>query len=703
MANELHREKARGPSGNAAFVKAGREWLRRRGGSAESRQALLELTARQFLTAPLRPADASAPTRCAKRVRAELGGPTGLFDDFTFDHDEAGTNNGAVTPAVLGDLYEATLPDRRRSGVYYTPGPVVLSICAEAMVASLSTESDRPSKSIRPPRILDPACGCGAFLVGMHLLMEALNRELGDRKPGPPIPVKFVGIDLDAEALNIARCRLTIRKELAARQGWPKLVDEELIVGDSLELEHSEPFDIVIGNPPYGTKAPRTVRNRFFPAEEGSQARDMYGLFIARALELLRPGGSLGFVVSDTFRTIRQHRPLRKRLLEQTTIRSVIDQPRGLFDAAVNTCVLMLVNSPPPDDHEMVSSIPDNRGWHRVGKPYAPDFYRHRKPQPSGHTNRGARYRQALPLTYDSCPIFTCSAEIFRRFTDSGLQRLGEAARIVQGLATGDNAYFLRRIEGARGQYRVVDDARILAPEEIAGLSAEEKINGVDPTQHGGRSFVPYDKGGQNHTRLGLLANYYRPSEYYIDWSHEAVARLRSRRSRRQNGRIASRFQNADCYFVPGITWSDVGYYSPTFRLSGPAVFDVKGSRIIPHELERLYLLGLLCSSPVRFFLKAIANHTVSTQVEDIRRIPLPRCSQSVANDVRRMVDGIVRQQQAAPEIPHDYRAEQEEIDRIFFGLYGLTKREQNEIRRWHHNRYPGLENKTARQLKNRR
>jgi len=671
-------------------VQAGQEWLRRRRSSAESREALLEYTARQFLTVSRSPAVA-ASAEIADGVRDESDLTARLFDGFSFDPDEARADNDAVTPAVLGDLYETTLPDRRRSGVYYTPVQVVMSICEKVRAAALSADPDQVYGSIRSLRILDPSCGCGAFLVGMHLFLETLNRAAERQEPGRSVPVKFVGIDLDAEALKIARYRLAIRKKLAARRGRSELIDTELIVGDSLELGHAEPFDMVIGNPPYGTKAPRSVRDRYFPPNEGSQARDMYGLFVARALELLRPGGSLGFVVSDTWRTIKQHRPLRKRLLEQTTIQSVIDQPRGLFDAAVNTCVLILVNSPPPDGHEMVSSVPDDRDRHVPGRRYAPDVYRHVTARPDGCADRGVRYSQVLPLIYDSCPIFTCSSELFRRFTNAGLKRLGDAARIVQGLATGDNGYFLRRIDSACGQYRLVETAAILTPEEIAGLSAAERFGGVDPARYGGRTFVPYDKGGQNHTRLGLLANYYRPIDYYIDWSSEAVARLRSRRSKRQSGRIASRFQNADCYFVPGITWSDVGYYSPTFRLSGPAVFDVKGSRIIPYELDRFYLLGLLCSLPVRFFLKAIANHTVSTQVEDIRRIPLPRCADSVHKDVRRLVRKIIDRQRADPEIPYDYRAEQAEIDDVFCRLYGITTREEEEMRRWYHNRYPGL------------
>ncbi|MBU2652512.1 MAG: hypothetical protein KKA81_16420, partial [Bacteroidetes bacterium] len=149
-------------------------------------------------------------------------------------------------------------------------------------------------------------------------------------------------------------------------------------------------------------------------------------------------------------------------------------------------------------------------------------------------------------------------------------------------------------------------------------------------------------------------------------------------------------FQNADCYFVPGLTWSDVGFYSPTFRLSGKGVFDVKGSRILTGELDRYFLLGLLCSKPVRFFIKAIANHTVSTQVDDIRQVPLPHPNGQPAEQISRLVMTIIDKQRCNRP-GADIGREQDAIEQLVCRMYRLTNSQIEEIDRWYAGRYPKL------------
>ncbi|MEH2339225.1 Eco57I restriction-modification methylase domain-containing protein [Nostoc sp.] len=79
-------------------------------------------------------------------------------------------------------------------------------------------------------------------------------------------------------------------------------------------------FDLVIANPPYGASVDDNMRNLYFDRRsEGAQSKDTYGLFMARGLQLLKHSGQLCYIISDTWRTIKSHKPLRKRLLENTT------------------------------------------------------------------------------------------------------------------------------------------------------------------------------------------------------------------------------------------------------------------------------------------------------------------------------------------------------------------------------------------------
>lgn len=70
----------------------------------------------------------------------------------------------------------------------------------------------------------------------------------------------------------------------------------------------------------------------------------------------------------------------------------------------------------------------------------------------------------------------------------------------------------------------------VLSDAEVAALTPAEKRNGIDPSQHSGRHFVPYDKGGASDAEGGWLPNYYVPTEYYIDWSQVTCPRFLGQR-----------------------------------------------------------------------------------------------------------------------------------------------------------------------------
>ncbi len=146
----------------------------------------------------------------------------------------------AVDPEMLGKIFEELVTGRHESGSYYTPKPVVAFMCREALkgylggatgeseaaLAKFVDEND-PSDLRHPERILDalrrvkvcdPACGSGAYLLGMlHELLEQRQalfaargvdaRTVYERKL-EIIQNNLYGVDLDPFAVNIARLRL---------------------------------------------------------------------------------------------------------------------------------------------------------------------------------------------------------------------------------------------------------------------------------------------------------------------------------------------------------------------------------------------------------------------------------------------------------------------------------------------------------------
>ena len=400
-------------------------------------------------------------------------------------------------------------------------------------------------------------------------------------------------------------------------------------------------FDVVVANPPYGATVDDSTRDLYFDRKtEGAQSKDTYGLFIARGLQLLKPGGKLSYIVSDTWRTIKSHRPLRKRILAETQIDHIIDLPSWIFKATVNNCIFTAAKEISDDRHHLITADLHNlkdKDWNNLALNLNAVADQSVDLQPLHYARY--TYPQALISSYDNLSFFIASPTLYKLLSDKKFNRLGSFADVKVGLQTGDNAYYLRKRTEARGSYQILDESKLLTDREIDRLSDNEKLNGVDPAQYEGRHFIPYDKGGESDAGEGWLPNYYVPTQYFIDWSKSAVHRLKtvtcadvkSRKGQESKinpadySKVASRFQNSEYYFREGLTFSPTGVYSPTFRLGSSAVFGNKGSTIFFKKLDPQVMLSILTSSLGRYLLKSYSCHTVETGEEVITQLILPK------------------------------------------------------------------------------
>jgi hypothetical protein len=196
---------------------------------------------------------------------------------------------------------------RRRLGAWYTPAPIVSFVLDQ--VGALGG------------RVLDPACGDGRFLA-----------EVARRSPGASI----VGLDIDAEALALAREALPVA---------------DLRQGDALEVGWDGPYDVVVGNPPFlGQMAAATTRGGRSPIGGGTYA-DTAALFMALAVRLARPdGGRVGLVLPASLLATRDAQPIRRAVLADARLDGLWWAGTSLFDAAVDTCVVILVRGEPQGD-----------------------------------------------------------------------------------------------------------------------------------------------------------------------------------------------------------------------------------------------------------------------------------------------------------------------------------------------------------------
>lgn len=199
--------------------------------------------------------------------------------NFTVKEDEPLEKEVAIDPEMLGKVFENLLEEnlRKGKGTYYTPREIVHYMCHESIINYLSSEvsldqdvirnfldreqslekKETLSSAIREKareidekladiKVLDPACGSGAFLVGMlHEVINArlsLNRELGRslseyELKKATIQNNIYGVDIDPGASEIAKLRLwltlVVDHNLSEIEPLPNL-DYKIMVGNSL-------------------------------------------------------------------------------------------------------------------------------------------------------------------------------------------------------------------------------------------------------------------------------------------------------------------------------------------------------------------------------------------------------------------------------------------------------------------------------------
>ena len=405
--------------------------------------------------------DVIAPDSAIEPVLSEL------FDKFNFTVLESTPFDVevAVDPEMLGKVFEELVTGRHESGAYYTPRPIVAFMCREVLKghldgrdtgvsseaidrfvdhrdASVIPLSAAPaiSKALDEVSVVDPACGSGAYLLGMLQELVELHTALFnvgvDARSLHQLKLHIIernlyGVDIDEFAVNIAMLRLwlSLAIEYEGEQPDPlPNLDFKIVCGDSLlgpdpsrldqsryqiqisdlpslkakymhatagkddlrraisaaekqlrsdlgvtaappgvidwRIEFSEVitarggFDIALANPPYVrmeklNKSDEDQYKANFPFVAASRA-DLLVYFYARAIEVLKVGGSLAFITSNKFMRAAYGKKLRKHLTTSLAISQLIDfGDLPVFTATSYPAVLVARRRLAKDGHKL--------------------------------------------------------------------------------------------------------------------------------------------------------------------------------------------------------------------------------------------------------------------------------------------------------------------------------------------------------------
>lgn len=324
--------------------------------------------------------------------------------------------------AVLGQIFERSITDlenlrdtldaggvtevrnlvgrRKSEGVYYTPQFVVNRIVEESLGAYLrekekefqtaaglhsdildSTYRHRQLEAyehyrrfLQQIKVLDPACGSGAFLVGVFDYLREENRRVDEILGGTLLSQEeyvrnilrnnIYGVDLSAESVEITKLSLWLKT--AEKDSKLTSLDENIRVGNSLvfdsaiagekaveweslfpEVFEDGGFDVVVGNPPYvdsQTMVRHQPEERKWITENWRSASgnwDLYVPFLELSLKVLRPGGFMGMIVPNKVLSVPYASTLRQVVSDEFSLKSIIDCSKDdIFDVAVYPVIL---------------------------------------------------------------------------------------------------------------------------------------------------------------------------------------------------------------------------------------------------------------------------------------------------------------------------------------------------------------------------
>ncbi|MBU2847297.1 N-6 DNA methylase [Acidithiobacillus ferriphilus] len=230
----------------------------------------------------------------------------------------------------LSHLYEAKIKNMgnagRNGGEYYTPRPLIRAIVQ--VVAPKVGE-----------KVYDGAVGSAGFLCEAFDYLKAQpGLTTGDMQTLQERT--FYGKEKKSLAYVIGIMNMILHGIDA-----PNIVHTNTLAENLMDIQPKDRVDVVLANPPFGGKERKEVQQNF-PIKTGETAF----LFLQHFIRILKAGGRAGVVIKNTFlsNTDNASISLRKHLLQDCNLHTVLDLPGGTFPGAgVKTVVLFFEKGAP--------------------------------------------------------------------------------------------------------------------------------------------------------------------------------------------------------------------------------------------------------------------------------------------------------------------------------------------------------------------
>ena len=575
---------------------------------------------------------------------------------------------------------------RKAGGVYYTPEYIVDYIVENTVGEKIKGKTPKEIANIK---IVDPACGSGSFLIGAYKYLLNYHREyyskqgkkkfLGSKEDAitedgelalwvkKQILINNIfGVDIDSNAVEVTKLSLLLKcmenetpasimnnQSLFNERALPSL-DENIKCGNSLigndfysggdslnidietqykincfdwEREFSSifksgGFDIVIGNPPYVSIRTVDFNNEYkdYFANKYNLALgqyDLYSLFTELSYNILNQKGIYGFILPKRLATNENFQSLRDFYINKFNIIKYVDAGKPFLGASVEANII-------------ISSKSKSNDFIKIGI-FDKSEYNH-------FQNMDKKFINIMPFQIFPFLVKNNNIKLLNKIKLSNYSNLGLHCDIIRGFECGFNN---PRINKKKSKYKII-------------------------------------RGENIHRYIVEWSNYY----VHPDFKNE-VKIFKKKEIFTKTPKLLTKFVSNNIEFA----LDEIGYCNTN------VVYNVH----INDNTNIKYLLGLLNSKVVNFWFKNIYvnDDTLFPHIQknQLASIPIPKLDFSKKEDKKKhdrlvkLVDNIIainkklvgeNNPNTKEILERQVRALDGEIDRLVYGLYGLS---DNEIR----------------------
>jgi type I restriction enzyme M protein len=276
--------------------------------------------------------------------------------------------------AFEGLLEKAAAEGKKGAGQYFTPRPLIMS-----MVRCI-----KPDPRAKKDFVLgDPACGTGGFLVAAYEWLKEQTGGAFDRETALRIRKNtYYGQELVPRPRRLALMNLYLHQ-----------VEPHISLGDSIyEVPGSQRYDVVLTNPPFGTKGANQAPGREdFVVDTSNKQLN----FVQHVITVLKPGGRAAVVVPDNVLFTNDAGEVFEVLMEDCDVHTVLRCPRGTFSPyteGTKTNVIFFTKGRPTERTWIYDARANVPKITKTSRPLTPrhfaEFERCYGNNPNGESNR---------------------------------------------------------------------------------------------------------------------------------------------------------------------------------------------------------------------------------------------------------------------------------------------------------------------------